>query len=443
MSARAATALDLDEGASQRLARVAVRTARVAVLAHAALLPVSIAGMQITLGVAVAALGLARLAGVRLPGGPLVAPVALLTAAGAGSVLVAWGFAGIPPASLFGATLWKTFVSPLVVAAACEAALPGDAWSSGRRRALACVSTWACACALAGAIGVVQPWTGLDALHAIGLHAVPERSLAPLATWPGHYRASGFFSGYVVLPLALVPPLGLVVGLAALAPLPRWHRALLAAAGALGTGAILLTLARTPWGSLAAIAAVLVLAGGWRRGGPVVAAAAIAAVLALALPAVRLRLESGASAEANVDRATIWRVCADVVRDHPLTGVGLGNFPAIADPYFARHDRTFPVRTACHDAALTSLVEGGPLLLAALLAYWILLARAFLRARRQRDPLGRAAAAASLVALAGAATNTLFHDPFHVTHAGLAMGFAVGAGWALARPRPGDDAGRA
>lgn len=438
MSARAATVLDLDEGAAQRLARVALRTARLAVLAHAALLPVSIAGMQITLGVAVAALGAARLAGVRLPGGPLVAPVALLTAAAAGSVLVAWGFAGIPPASLFGATLWKTFVSPLVVAAACEAALPGEAWSSGRRRALACVTAWACACALAGAIGVVQPWTGLDALHAIGLHAEPERSLA-LATWPGHYRASGFFSGYVVLPLALVPPLGLVVGLAALAPLPRWHRALLAVAGALGTGAILLTLARTPWGSLAAIAAVLVLVGGWRRGGPVVAAAAIAAVLALAVPGVRARLEQ---TDAN-GRATIWRVCADVVRDHPLTGVGLGNFPAIADPYFARHDPTFPVRTACHDAALTALVEGGPLLLAALLAYWILLARAFLRARRQRDPLGRAAAAASLVALAGAATNTLFHDPFHVTHAGLAMGFAIGAGWALARPRPGDDAGRA
>lgn len=440
MSTRAATAeLVLDRAPLLRaLARPAIWTARAAILAHAALLPVSIAGMQLTLGLAAAALVVARLAGTRLEGGALVAPVLLLTLASAASVPVAWAAAGIAPATLFGATLWKTFPAPLVVSAALGTALPGEPGSGARRRAIAAVTAWAVACAAAGAIGVLQPWTGLDALHAIGLHAVPELSLAP-ATWPGHFRASGFFSGYVILPLALVPPLGLVIGLAALAPLPRWRRALFAAAGALGTGAVLLTLARTPWGSLCAIAAVLAVSAGWRRAAPLLAAAALAGGLALAVPGVRARLEE---TDGN-GRGSIWRVCGDVVRDHPWTGVGLGNFPSVSGPYFARRDPTFPVRTACHDAALSALVEGGPLLLLAGLAYWSLLARAFLRARKQRDPFGRAAAGASLAALAGAAANTLFHDPFHVTHAGLAMGFAVGAGWVLARPRPGDDRARA
>jgi O-Antigen ligase len=417
-----------------------VHVARFAVVAHAALLPISIAGMQVSLALALAALVVARAGGVRSwVRGDIDVPVLLLTAAGAASVAIAWTVAGIRPASLFDATLWRSFPSPLVVAAACEARLPGEP-DGARRRALACVMAWAMACLVVGAVSVAQPWTGFDPLYTVGVRGDPMPNLANQADWPGHFRATGFMTGYIVESLLVIPPLGLVAGLAALAPLRRSRRAVLAAAGVAGAAAALLTLARTAWGSLLAIVGAIVLLERRRRK-LLVAIAAVVAAVALALPGVRYRLTRGLSMEINGDRILIWHVCGDVLRDHAWTGVGLGNFGHVSQPYFDRRAPWFPVRTACHDATLTFLVEGGPLLLAAGIAYWVLLARAFLRARRQRDAFGRAAAGAALTALAGAFANSVFHDPFHVTAVVYAMGFAIGTGWVLARPRAEADAG--
>lgn len=122
-----------------------------------------------------------------------------------------------------------------------------------------------------------------------------------------------------------------------------------------------------------------------------------------------------------------------MLREHPLTGIGLGNWSTVSAPLFDRLDpaRLIP-RTGCHDEAFTLLVEGGPLAAAAFAAYWVLLGRAFLRARRAAGALGRAAAAGGLAALAGAIANGLVQDTFHASDVAYSIGFAIAIAWVLA-----------
>jgi hypothetical protein len=400
---------------------------------HAAFLPISVAAMQVSLAVALGATALAWLAGVRTQvGAPLAIPVLLFGGAGMLAVVLAWA-AGNPPQDLYAATLWKSFVTPLVIASALGLRLEGEDVEAPRRRALAAVTIWSVAALVAGGVSVVQPWTGFDPLVAVGTRGDPVQVAAERADWPGHFHAVGFFHWYSVLPLNLLPPLALALGLGLLAPLGRWRRALFLGAGAAAGAASILSLARIAWGSLAAMCGVL-LGAGRRRLGVAAAAVALAGAVALVAPGVRLRVENGANVKINADRLLIWRVCGAVVRDHPLVGIGPGNFPVVSQRYFDRIAPWFKVRSACHDSSLTFLVEGGPLLLAASLAYWILLARAFLRARRTGDALGKAAATAALAAIAGAVVNGLVHDPFHTTPGAYAMGFAFGIAWVLVRP---------
>jgi O-antigen ligase len=441
-SSRAAT-LELAPPSALPLARVGVLAARAGALAFAALVPISIAGMQIALGVALAGVVLARAGGVRASGRSFLdLPVLLLTGAAFLSVLLAWA-AGTPPASLFRATLWKTFLTPLVVARALALALPGEPADAPRGRAVAALAAWAGGALVVGAVAIVQPWTGFDPLFF--LHTTPIRITAERAGWPGGFHALGFFGQYAVLPVNLVPLLALAAGVAALAPIGAARRRLLGAGAAAASVASILSLTRTAWLALAVVSAVLVVAGR-RRTARALAGAAVVAVLALAVPGVRTRLVDGVSLAANADRAFMWEVCGEIRRDHPLTGVGLGNFGKVAGPYFDRRDPAWVVRTACHDVPLTFLVEGGPLLLAASALWLVLLARGLLRAHLAAtaagDALGRAAAAGALAALAGTLANALFHDVFHASEAAYAIGLALGVGAVLAGAVDGATAAR-
>ncbi len=431
--------------ASAALARVA----HAGVVVHAATLSVSLSITQIALGAALGAVLLAWAAGDRpFARAPIVVPVLVLTGVAALSVPVAWA-TGIPPVSLFRATLWKTFLSPLVVLWALALPVPGEDADAPRRRALAALGAWAASALLVGAVAAVQPWTGFDPLYAIGLRDHALRVTAERAAWPDHFHAVGFFGWYALLPQTLIPPLALALALALAAPVPRRLRVLLAAAAVAAAAASLLSLTRVAWIGLGAVLAVLVAGAGLRRARAVAAAAVAAAAIAALVPGIRQRLAGGVTLQANADRELIWRVCADVLRDHPA-GVGVGNFGAVAGPYFDRLAPWFVARAGCHDAPLMFLVEGGAPLALAAAAYWLLLARAFLRARRAGDALGRAAALGGLAALAGAFANGLFHDTFQSSDVAYAMGFPIAAAWVIARrdrglapsPSPAPPAGK-
>ncbi len=417
-----------------------VRLAWIGLAVQAASLPISIAGMQIGAGLSLGALLLLRATGRPVwVSTPLAAPVLALVAAAMVSAVVA-ALAGVGP--LRGANLLaaRGLAVPLVVLLALEAGDPGEDPEAPRRRALALVVVWGVAALVPAAIAWAQHRTGFDLLHALGLRDVPRR--APIYTRLGHegiptgtFAAIGLFSGSTRLAHALTPLAVLAAALAALAP-ARGRTRLLLALGAAGAGwAVALTTSRSAWAGLAVAGAII--AGSTGRAARIALPLTVAASLAAgaAVPALRGRLERALSAETNSDRAAIWKVCAEVIREHPVTGVGFSALPDVGRPYFARMPPEYPVHAWCHDSFLSAWAEGGPLLAGALLAWFGLLARAFLIWRARGDALARAAAAGALGALAALAVNALVHDLLWVTEPVYALGFLLGAAAVLARTR--------
>lgn len=422
------------EGAAAQ--RALVRLAWAGIFVHAACLPISIAGMQIGLAVAAAALVALRLTGRRVwVRTPLDVPVLLLTACAIASVGLAWAATGLPPPTVRNAVFWRGFLAPLVVALALENPLDGEDPQAPRRRALAIVLVWAGVALVPALVAWIQVRTGLDPLHALGLRGAPRHAPAPGD--PTRFAAIGFFKWYPRFAHAMTPVAVLSLALALLAPLRSRVRVFLGVAGLAAAAAVVLTTSRSAWAGLAAAAVTLAFLAG-RRIARVAVPVAVACSIGAALlsPVLRNRLANAFDAGVNQDRETIWRVCGAVIRDHPLTGVGFGALPARSYPYYEQLAPDYPLRAWCHDSFVTAWAEGGPLLTLAFVAWWILLARAFLRFRRTGDAVGRAAAVGVLAALAALLVNALVHDLFWASEPVFALGTLLGAGVVLARPRP-------
>ncbi len=436
-----------DEARHGGLARSLLARAAIAgVTVHAAFLPISIAGMQIGLAVAAVAVAGLWVLGDRPPVARVAVPVLVLAASAAGSVALAWS-AGLPPGSPSAAFHWRYLLAPLVVALALEAGA-GDDPEAPRRRALLVLSVWSAAALVPALFAWVQVRTGIDPMHALGLRGTSlppayRQVFAPGA--PERFAVVGFFSWYTRLAHALTPVAVLAGTLAARAPLPRRARAFLAFAAVASGAAVFLTGARSAWAGLAVAAAIVAAAAMTRRTRRIALATAAAGALAVSplLPAAWHWLEETRATGGGNGRETIWAVCADVIRDHPLTGVGYGALPRWSAPYWERRDPQFGVQAWCHDALLSAVAEGGPLLGGAVVAWFALLAVAFARWRRGADALGRAGAVGGLAVIAALLVNSAVHDVFWTSEPALAFGCAIGIAAVLARPRPGASNGKA
>jgi len=430
------------------------RLAAFAVLAHALFVPISVAGMQIALGFAIAAL-----VGLRLTGVKVWARSALdlpcLALSGAAVVSLGLGaLAGSPPVGWHEATLWRAILAAPVVFSAIQVGgtqgdgplsplsgeragergrSPWDFASSPRSLALTALTVWAAAALVPSAIAWAQYWTGFDPLHALGLRAHPVSATVPI--YPGRYAAVGFFRWYQRLAHDLLPPLCVAAAVALHGGLrSRWLRLLLGGSALAAAAAVVLTLSRAAWVTLALAGFVMAMSGARARRRWALLLVLVGCLAMLLHPGVRVRLAHLVTPDATGDRARIWGVCRAVVADRPLTGVGFGNLPRRSVPYWERLAPDYPLRAWCHDSFFSAWAEGGPLLFAALVAFWVLLARAFLRWRRDGDELGRAAALGALAALAAMAANSLAHDILYSSEAMYALGFALAVAAALARP---------
>jgi O-antigen ligase len=407
--------------------------------AHALFLAVSIAGMQIALGAAAAGLVLLLLAGHRLQRSPLDLPLLAFVLVAALSDLVSRH----GPPTLVEATLWRSAAGFLVVYQGLRA-LPDSP-----RRAVQLLWFAGAGLCLAALVGLFQYQLGIDPLHA--LHLRQEPRVVPAPGVPGRYAALGFFvsrltfaNGAAVLS-ALVA--GALVGGALQSP-----RARAAAVGtlALSLGGIVVAFDRAAWLGVLASVAVLVGVAGRRsrrvRAGVLAAALAASAVAALH-PGVRGRFTSGFDVEGNRDRLFLWARALEIIRDHPLTGVGFANYRRVQGPYYDRVDPTFFMRTWAHNTELSLLAETGPLgLLAGL---WVAVAAAVALARRApggRDaPPSVEARALALGALAAGAAIAVIgqvHDVLYDTKVmypvwfAMALGLAPGPGSGTSSPPP-------
>ena len=377
---------------------------------------------------------------------PLSAPVLALILAAVGSAAIA-ALAGVGP--LRGANLLATrgLAVPLVVLLALEAGDPGEDAGAPRRRALALVVVWGVAALVPAAIAWAQHRAGFDLLHALGLRELraPRAHLHPAR--PPRHRHRHLRGDRPVQRLRAAGPgahaaRGAGGGARRARPAARAHPApALRSAPAAACWAVALTTSRSAWAGLAVAAALIAASAGRAARLALPLAVALSLAAGASVPALRGRLERALSGDTNADRAAIWEVCGAVIRDHPVTGVGFSALPDVGRPYFARMPPEYPIHAWCHDTFLSAWAEGGPLLAGALLAWFGLLARAFLRWRRRGDPLSRAAATGALAALAATALNALVHDLLWVTEPVYALGFLLGAAAVLARPRPVPAAG--
>jgi O-antigen ligase len=315
---------------------------------------------------------------------------------------------------------------------ACGAALLADQ-PEPRQRLLEAISA---AAAVVSAIGI---WQHLELTSL----AIPVIS-APGATFGNRNLAAE----------AVAMSLPLTVGAAAGAPGPGTRTALIAAL-ALELVYLAATRTRGAWlGGAAGLLTVLALARPrWSRRAVAVALIAVALAASAALipgPANpryigdQKRLASGIDvAQASFDpqsialrtRLGLWRRTLEMVRDHPIWGVGPGNwpivFPRYAEPSASREgvlSAAMAPRQA-HDDVLERIAETGVVGFAAfawLVLSVVLAVQHRLRAADESARASTAAAAGALVALAGAGcTGFPLEMPATIALGGLALGLVA------------------
>jgi O-antigen ligase len=381
---------------------IAAALVAVGLAAHAFFVPISIAGMQIALGVALLGLLLDPPSTLRTP---LDLPIAVFVLVCIFSDLISpFG----PPPLAF-ATLWRAVVGYLVVAHGLGK-LP-EKW---HRRLFCFVAAGLC---LASVVGLVQYRTGIDVVHLLRLR--DHAALVDAPGVPGRYGAMGFFIsrltfGHVATVLTALLAGALVSG--------RAPARFLWGAVFVSLCAIAVTFDRGAY--LGLLAAALVIAVLSRR--PWLIAGLFAVALLASLDAgVRGRFESSFSTSGNGDRVFIWARAKEIIRDHPLRGIGFGNYPRVCGEYYDRVDKTFPMRTWAHNLELSTLAETGPL---GLLSLFWLLGSAMVLLWRRRSAGGLAALFAFL-AIAQA------HDVLYDTKVMYALWLAVALGASPGSPK--------
>ena len=256
-------------------------------------------------------------------------------------------------------------------------------------------------------------------------------------------RAAGSFGHPNMLAVFLATALSASAAVA-VGGRPSW-RPLGAAAFVAALAGLTLTLSRG--GLLAAAAAIAVMLA-WRpfRRGALVAV--LVGVIALiigggdilgnsqSVDRVTKRIESVSYAAQGADpRAELWRRTPEVVEDHPLVGIGVGQFPLAAERYGLRDPASeYQPFQHAHNIGLTVAAELGILGLAALIWFGIALALVVVRACRRKEPRARAYAfglAAALLAIGvqGAVDYTLRNNAVAMLTLTLAAGAVV-----LSRP---------
>jgi O-antigen ligase len=404
----------------ERVKKAASLLVAVGLFAHAFFCPISIAATQIGLGVAAAGLVCAAIAGWRPRRSPLDAPLlALIAIAIVSDVLSPYG----APSAAF-ATLWRSALGFWIVF---------HGVSFAPRHATRLVLFAAAGLALSSAVGLLQYRTGIDLVHQLGLREQPAWVEAPGAA--GRYGAMGFFTSRLTFGHNASVLLAMIGGALATGEVPVRLRGPVLVAAALAFGAILTTFDRAAWLGLA-LAGLIVAAAQRRSGRALLAGIALGAAAFLVFPQVRARFASAFDVHRNADRVFIWSRAVEIVRDHPVSGIGFGNYPRVCGAYYDRVDPAFPMRTWAHNTELSMVAETGPLGLAALL--WVAVATAIALRARIRE--GRGLAVGGAAAAAALAVIAQVHDVLYDTKVMYALWLALGVALADGSAKSGVNA---
>ena len=164
--------------------------------------------------------------------------------------------------------------------------------------------------------------------------------------------------------------------------------------------ALLMTYSRSSWVSFA-LAAVVFLALWDKRFLPLIPVAAVIAFPLLPDSIFNRILTIGNTADSsNAYRLYIWDSALAMIRDHGLTGIGLG--PGNFTPLYAQYcDPNAAVAQHSHMVYLEVWLEMGLIGIVSFLAMYLGLIRRAIRARKHADPMLRHVLTACVSSLAG------------------------------------------
>jgi O-antigen ligase len=195
------------------------------------------------------------------------------------------------------------------------------------------------------------------------------------------------------------------------------HRIVLAAVVAIQIAAIMFTMTRGAWLALAAgLVALCVLLK--NRVVSWIAAALVLALVVFAVGAHKGRsipelVRSGLDIDAST-RIVLWDIAWDLFKQHPFTGVGMGDYTIEADKLLAGRRVTTTVDT--HNVYLHILATRGIVGFVPFVLFWTVLLRRLLRMRRRTDKgsldhqYAVGAIAATIAVLVGALTELNIDD---------------------------------
>lgn len=271
------------------------------------------------------------------------------------------------------------------------------------------------------AAGLLQA-TGTAVRVLTGVQQVSEASRVT-----GWLADPNHFAGFLVLVIPLVVAVGIALE-------PRWLTIPTGLVTLALVLALLATLSRSGWlGLLAGMLVLSALLPGRRVRLLAVTAAIIGVVLlaGLAVPiAARFAPHSTGPLEMLASRMRVWTVALTLFSQHPVFGIGLGNFAHYYPAY-----QTYPVGVLhAHNIVLNMAVERGLLGLAGFLAVCVALASALIRSwRRATTPLDRAIAAGMMAAFGAYFVHSMLDVSYYDYPALLA--FWLFAGVAASLPR--------
>nr|WP_237518911.1 O-antigen ligase family protein [Streptomyces sp. SID5910] len=304
----------------------------------------------------------------------------------------------------------------------------------------------------------VVAWTfvGLALFEgAVGVHQYVTRTGA---SYQGaDIRAVGTFGAQDVMGMATVVSLGLVcaTGLA-LGRAPVWQRAAATGCALVLLAPLAVSFSRGAWIATALTCGAQLALAGLRRALKTAAALAAAGVVLVGgfgVGTAQLQERIGSIAQVAdapdqsvVDRYTLWSSATGMWRDHPLTGVGLKNFPEYRDGHatlaLSSGSDTEGAGAEYHRQALLSphnmyllvLSEQGLIGLLTLAGAWLALlvrgVRRLLRVRRRGPGFDCALVACGL--LVWVLTDFLYGDIGGPSTVVTAMALGLAAWWALA-----------
>jgi O-antigen ligase len=100
-------------------------------------------------------------------------------------------------------------------------------------------------------------------------------------------------------------------------------------------------------------------------------------------PAIFDRSLSVFSTKENMERLYTWESTLNMIKDHPLTGIGKGNYSKFAPDYRSKYNFDFSSRAHAHNNLLQAAVEGGIPSLLCFLWLWGVIFRSMYRTYQQ------------------------------------------------------------